>query len=112
MKNALPHNKAEQSALDSLKFTAPRSSAQLLVLQVLINEETLTREEVDSIGGVSNGPELISKLRALGLGKEHLPCAIKTRLDQWQRLIKRYGEYYLTPSGKRAVRRALGGLDK
>ena len=111
MKNALPHNKAEQSALDSLKFTAPHSSAQLLVLKVLINE-TLTREEVDSIGGVSNGPELISKLRALGLGKEHLPCEIKTRLDQWQRRIKRYGEYSLTPLGKKTVRRALGGLDK
>lgn len=107
MKNALPHNKAEQSALDSLKFTAPRSTAQLLVLQVLLNEETLTRDEVDSIGDVANGPELISKLRALGLGKEHLPCARKIRLDQWQRL-KRYGEYSLTPSGKQAVRRALG----
>jgi len=111
MKNALPHNKVEQSALDCLKFTPPRSSAQLLVLQVLMNEKSLSRDEVDSIGGVANGPELISKLRALGLGKEHLPCAIHTRKDIWTRLT-RFGEYSLTPLGKQAVWRAMEGLDK
>ena len=108
MKNALPHNKAEQSDLDSLKFTAPISEGPRLLLKALvINDSGVSRMDVDYLADVANGPAAIAKLRALGLGKKHLICIVSTRMDHFNRL-KRFGLYFLSPLGKQAVRKALG----
>ncbi|MDO8252156.1 MAG: hypothetical protein Q7T78_20905 [Rhodoferax sp.] len=102
---------AKELTNDTLNFTAPNSAAQLHVLRVLVKEKNVERWEIDFIGDVANGPDLIARLRALGLGKEHLVCTIRTRKDHFQRL-KRYGDYSLTPLGKQVVRRALAGVAK
>lgn len=102
-----PHiQPAKELTNNAVNFTGPFSESQRLVLQVLVSGDGMERWEVDSIGDVANGPDLIAQLRAKGLGKDHLTCVIKWRMDHFWRL-KRFGEYALTPLGKQAARRAL-----
>jgi hypothetical protein len=44
-----------------------------------------TREEIDRVGGASNGPALISELRALGL---EVPCDRRTVVDRDGKAVK------------------------
>ena len=72
---------------------------QVRVLRALLNGPQL-RENIDAIGGCSNGPELISGLRRGGL---ELPCERVERFDRdgnscWP------GLYQLTPEDKVIVR--------
>ena len=70
MKNALPHNQAEQSAPSKRKFTGTNNPRQLRGLTVLLRRPVL-RKELDDIVGATNSPELVAELRRKGL---ELPC--------------------------------------
>ena len=62
------------------------------------------REDVDSIAGASNGPELIAELRRRGLDREkHLPCERVPFVDRDGKPCQP-GVYHLTPAGKRLIR--------
>lgn len=70
MKNALPRNQAEQSAPNKRNFTGTDNPRQLRALAVLLNRPVL-RQELDSVAGCTNSPELVAELRRKGL---ELPC--------------------------------------
>jgi hypothetical protein len=62
----------------------------------------LTREQLDRVAGCSNGPQLISDLRDMGLGHAGLLCTMMTGTDRDGRRVK-YGVYSLTDDGRRAA---------
>lgn len=62
----------------------------------------LPREQLDRVAGCSNGPQLVSDLRDLGLSHVGLPCKMMTGTDRDGRSVK-YGVYSLTDDGRRAV---------
>ena len=65
---------------NSNRFIGTNNPRYLRVIAALLISP-LWRESVDSTAGVSNGPDAISRIRALfldGHGKEHLDC---TRID-------------------------------
>lgn len=68
----------------------------------------VTRERLDSVAGCSNGPQLISDLRDLGLSHAGLPCKMVTGTDRDGRSVK-YGEYTLIGEDRRAVDEWLRG---
>ena len=70
MKNALPHNQAEQSAPSKRNFTGTDNPRQLRFLFAAMVRPR-RREDVDSIAGCSNGPELVAELRRRSL---EVPC--------------------------------------
>ncbi|MBF6990933.1 hypothetical protein [Cupriavidus sp. IK-TO18] len=82
-------------------FAGTDNPRHLRALQALI-DRSLSREEIDRIVGCSNGPDLIADLRGLGLGKRGLPCQLVTGRDRDGRPT-RYGIYYLSDLGRRAV---------
>jgi len=55
----------------------------------------IPREQLDSIAGCSNGPELIAELRRRGLGDDHLPCERIKFIDR-DGNVCRPGVYSLT----------------
>ncbi len=61
-----------------------------------------TREQLDQAVGCSNGPDLISNLRKLGLGMHGLPCTMVPVRDR-DGLVVRRGVYYFSAAGRRAV---------
>lgn len=62
------------------------------------------REDVDSIAGASNGPDLIAELRRRGLTREkHLPCDRVPFVDRDGKPCQP-GVYHLTPAGVRLIR--------
>ena len=101
MKNALPHNQAEQSAPNRPKFTGTDNPRHLRVIEALL-QRPRRREDVDSIAGCSNGPELIAELRRRGLGNEHLRCD-RIRFIDRDGYPCRPGVYSLTEQGRRAI---------
>lgn len=88
------------------KFTGTSNPRELRLLALLLRRPSVSREAVDSEAGAANGPDLIARVRALGLGKEHLPC---TRIHVVDRdgKVCRPGIYFLTEQGRRAVHRWL-----
>jgi hypothetical protein len=108
MKNARPHNKAESSAIDSLDFTVPvrftgtDNPRHLRVIFALLRRPR-SREELDSIAGCANGPELVAELRRRGLsGDEHLPCE-RIRFIDRDGKVCRPGVYSFTSHGRRLI---------
>ena len=105
-----PHPaKAEQSARNSLNFTAlarftgTDNPRHLRTIQALMTRP-ITREHLDQIAGCSNGPELIAELRRRGL---EVPCARTKKKDRdlfdcWP------GVYHFTQRDRRRVYRWLG----
>lgn len=93
--------KIEPSAPDRREFTGTDNPRHLRVIHALL-QRPRRREDVDTIGGCSNAPELIAELRRRGLGKEHLPCE---RVDFIDRDGKpcRPGVYSFTAKGRRMV---------
>jgi len=96
--------KAEQSALDSVKFTVPArftgtdNPRHLRTIQALMTRP-ITREHLDQIAGCSNGPELIAELRRRGL---NVPCTRTKKKDRdlfdcWP------GVYHFTQTDRRRV---------
>jgi hypothetical protein len=61
----------------------------------------LRREELDKIAGVSNGPDLVGKLRRRGLA---IPCEMAAALDRDGRPCK-FGVYHLTDADRVALAR-------
>ena len=97
-----PHlAKAEQSAPNRPKFNGTENPRQLRVLFALLCRPR-RREDIDSIAGCSNGPELIADLRRRGLGEEHLPCERIQFIDR-DGYPCRPGVYSLTEQGRRMI---------
>jgi len=72
-------------------------------------QSPLRREQLDRVATVSNGPDLIRKLRRrLSL---ELPCKLVPLLDKDGRTVV-VGEYSLTDADKRIARRWLETLPK
>lgn len=108
MKNAQPHKNAELSALGSLNFKAkPKfkgtdNPRHLRAISALM-QRPRAREEIDTIAGCSNAPELIAELRRRGFDKdEHLRCDRIHFIDRDGRPC-RPGVYSLTEKGRRMV---------
>lgn len=104
--------KAESSAPNSAEFTGTDNPRHLRAIAVLLRRP-VPREQLDSIAGCSNGPELIAELRRRGLGQEHLPC-VRIRFVDRDGFICRPGVYSLTGKGRRMVyawlaKRGTGG---
>ena len=102
MKTPRP-TKAEQSAAGQGKrnFTGTDNPRHLRALAALLRRP-VSREELDSVAGCSNGPELIAELRRRGLGYDHLPCE-RIKFTDRDGNACRPGVYSLTDKGRRLV---------
>lgn len=87
-------------------FQGTDNPRELRLIHALLSRPRLSREAVDSIAGCANGPDLVRRVRALGLGKEHLPC---TRIHVIDRdgVECKPGVYSLTEPGRKAIYRCL-----
>lgn len=100
MKYAGLHNKAEPSALDSVnvapaRFIGTDDPRQLRVLDALLAGPQ-RRESIDTIAGVSNGPDVVMTLRESGL---EIPCERIAVLDRDGK-TRRPGVYHLTANDR------------
>ena len=109
MKTPRP-TKAEQSAPSKREFTGTDNPRHLRAITVLLRRP-VPREQLDSIAGCSNGPELIAELRRRGLGDDHLPCERVKFTDRDGNLC-RPGVYSLTKKGRRMVYAWLAKREK
>jgi hypothetical protein len=107
MKKRPTPQKAESSALNSVKFIGTNNPRHLIIIRALL-AGPVSRERVDQLAGVSNGPSLIADLRDCGLGMEHLQCLRRPDVDKFGKR-RAPGVYLLTEQGRRAVRFSLGG---
>lgn len=82
------------------KFTGTDNPRHLRALATLL-QRPISRENLDSIAGCSNAPELVAELRRRGLDGELL-CERIQFIDRDGRPC-RPGTYYLTPKGRRMV---------
>jgi hypothetical protein len=64
--------KAVSSAPNSAKFTGTDNPRHLRAITVLIRRP-VSRQELDSVAGASNSPELVAELRRRGLGRAVRP---------------------------------------
>lgn len=103
-------NKAEPSApnsansTDKARFT-PRQSRLLHAL--LTTSGWIPRESVDRITGASNGPQIISELRAKVTGRDGIDMLRIDGIDRDGKACKP-GQYRLTSNGRQRVLQALG----
>ncbi|MGT2458791.1 hypothetical protein ACU4GI_38965 [Cupriavidus basilensis] len=84
-----------------LTFAGTKNPAHLRVIRALL-KRPLLRKDVDRLAGCSNGPALIAALRALGLGKEGLRCAVWSEQNRDARPVRR-GAYYLSDAAFHAI---------
>ncbi|HQQ70055.1 MAG TPA: hypothetical protein PLL92_07060 [Alicycliphilus sp.] len=98
----------EVDVLDSTgqtpKFKGTSNPRELRLLALLLRRASVPREQVDSEVGCSNGPDLVSRVRELGLGDEHL-CCTRIRVIDRDGNVCRPGVYHLSAAGRRAVLR-------
>jgi len=80
-------------------FSGASSQRQVRAIQALIANEGVSRENLDSIAGCSNSPELMATLGRKGLD---FGCRMVNTLDRDGRRV-RYGVYYLTDLGRRQI---------
>lgn len=97
MKNARPAKDAKPSAVDSAKFTGTDNPRHLRAIAALL-KRPIARQELDSVAGCANGPELVAELRRRGLTIE---CERIKFLDRDGKEC-RPGVYYLTQKGRDA----------
>lgn len=83
------------------KFSGTDNQRHLRAIHFL-RMRPIPREQLDRVAGCSNGPALIAELRALGLGKDGLPCTMISDRDRDGQPIRR-GVYSLSDSGRCAV---------
>ena len=84
------------------KFQGTDNPRHLRVITVLLRRP-LHRQELDSVAGCSNGPDLVMALRDLGLDKDkHLTCTRIKFIDRDGRPCNP-GVYALTHDGKRLI---------
>lgn len=81
----------------SAKFTGTDNPRHLRALTVMLRRP-ITREELDSVAGCSNSPELVAELRRRGLP---IQCERIEFVDRDGRKC-RPGVYHLTDKGRRA----------
>lgn len=100
----------EVKSLDSTrtapKFRGTSNPRELRLIELLIRRPSVSREQLDSEVGCSNGPDLVARVRELGLGREHLCCTRIRVIDRDGREC-RPGIYFLSAAGRRAVLRWL-----
>ncbi|WLI89223.1 hypothetical protein Q4S45_21415 [Massilia sp. R2A-15] len=80
------------------KFTGTTNPRHLRVIHALMIRPR-RREEIDSISGASNGPDLMADLRALGLSA---PCRVVPGIDRDGFPI-RFGVYAFTSEDCRKI---------
>lgn len=90
--------KAESSAPSKRKFTGTDNPRHLRALTVLLNRP-IPREQLDSVAGASNSPELVAELRRRGL---EVPCK-RIRFIDRDGFACRPGVYSLTTTDRRMV---------
>jgi len=89
------------------KFAGTTNPRQLRALFQLLRCN-LWREEVDTVTGSSNGPDVVAQLRRQGL---ELPCEMMKVTDRDGRPV-RAGVYSLTDTDRRLFYRWLGNKIK
>lgn len=97
MKTPEPY-KENPSALNSAKFTGTDNPRHLRVITALLRRP-LPRENLDTVAGCSNGPELVAELRRRGLD---VPCKRINFVDR-DGFICRPGVYFLTLADRRKL---------
>jgi hypothetical protein len=95
------NTKSASDFTTSIEFSGTNNPRQLRAIHALL-AHPLQREQLDRMSGCSNGPDLIAKLRDLGLGKDGLPCTMISSQDRDGQAI-RYGVYSFSEAGRRAV---------
>ncbi len=98
-----------QSALDKRKFNGTSNPRQLRAIQAMLRRP-ISRQELDSVAGCANGPDLIAALRDMGLT---INCDRIKFIDR-DGFTCRPGVYSFTACDRRKVhqwlnRRKLGG---
>jgi len=99
--NGLTADNSQPAKLDTKNtahFTGTNNPRQLRIIPALMARPR-RREDVDSIAGCSNGPELIAELRRRGLD---IPCKRITFIDR-DGYPCRPGIYSLTASDRRKI---------
>ena len=87
-------------------FQGTDNPRELRLIHALLSRPSLSREAVDSIAGCANGPDLVRRVRELGLGKKHLPCTRISVIDR-DGVECKPGSYSLTIQGRKALYRWL-----
>lgn len=87
------------SAPNKREFTGTDNPRHLRAITALLRRP-LPRENLDTVAGCSNGPELVAELRRRGL---ELPCERINFVDR-DGFICRPGVYFLTTTDRRKVR--------
>lgn len=94
--------KNPEETAETVTFAGTENPRYLRALHALLTRP-MPRKSVDSTAGCSDVPDLIAALRALGLGKRGLPCAMVPDTDRDGRAVRR-GVYYLSEPGRRAIK--------
>ncbi len=98
-----PNQTAFESVPDKRKSTSNKFSGTDNPLYLRTIHALMTRpqrrEHIDATAGCSNGPDLIARIRRLGLD---IPCELISDLDRDGRPIKR-GVYHLVKSDRYKV---------
>ena len=90
--------KAVSSVPNSAKFTGTDNPRHLRAITALMRRP-ISRQELDSVAGASNSPELVAELRRRGL---EVPCHRINFVDR-DGFICRPGVYLLTDSDRRKL---------
>ena len=90
--------KAESSAPNSQNFTGTDNPRHLRAMHALLRRPR-RRDDVDTIAGCSNGPDLIAELRRRGLS---IPCERIKFIDR-DGYLCRPGVYSLTTGDRRKI---------
>ena len=99
---AKTHTKRNTDFIPPARFTGTDNPRHLRVIQALMTRP-LPREQLDSVAGASNGPELVAELRRRGL---ETPCTRTKKKDRdlfdcWP------GVYHFTQRDRRNIYRWL-----
>lgn len=107
--NNARNSKAESGApvQGCRKFTGTCNPRHLRAIHALLSR-TVWREELDSIAGTSNSPDLVAALRRRGL---EIPCHRTLTTDRDGR-ESRPGRYSFSPADRRLVLRWLATQPK
>ncbi len=110
MKNARPR-KTESSIQRKRKFSGTDNPRHLRAIAILLHRP-IPREQLDSVAGASNSPELVAELRRRGLD---VPCERICFVDG-DGCTCRPGVYSLTAADRHRIyawlaKRKQGGID-